>query len=178
MYLLAKPPLPALVLRGDTPGSHFCLHPFPIIYCQGFSPRCGIFESHICDDHQLRIMHLWLDQLRHSQMQLLLISRYRWKMQLWDLALEQVYLDDNCYAYQRGTSFVAIVTNGQQSSSCTLSLTNMEPGVKLCNVLPPHPSCNSTDHSKSPCNLDSLWRCQLLYCACCLLLDFWLCLSL
>ena len=59
-------------------------------------------------------------------------------MELWDLTLELVYVDDNYYAFRRGTSFLAIVTNGQQGSTITLPLTSMEPGLKLCNVMPPH----------------------------------------
>lgn len=66
------------------------------------------------------------------------VSRYRWKMELWDLTLDPVYVDDNYYAFRRGTSFLAVVTNGQHGSTIALPLTSMEPGVKLCNVMPPH----------------------------------------
>jgi len=56
--------------------------------------------------------------------------------------LELVYLDDNYYAFCHGTSFVAIVTSGQQEGTITLPLTSLEPGVKLCNVMLPYVSVN------------------------------------
>ena len=69
-------------------------------------------------------------------------------MELWDLTLEVVYVDDNYYAFRRGTSFLAIVTNAQQGSTITLPLTSMEPGLKLCNVMPPHVriACKAMSH--------------------------------
>ena len=81
--------------------------------------------------------------------QVIAVNRYRWKMELWDLTLDPVYVDDNYYAFRRGTSFLVVVTNGQHGSTITLPLTSMEPGVKLCNVMPPHvrKACKAISHA-------------------------------
>ena len=56
-------------------------------------------------------------------------------MGLWDLPFLDAYIDDNHYAFTRGDNFLVVVTNGLGALQPVLYLSNLKPGVTLCNVL-------------------------------------------
>ncbi|KAK9823507.1 hypothetical protein WJX72_003245 [[Myrmecia] bisecta] len=107
----------------------------PILYYGTEQELTGVGEN-LKDYESRQPMWLWgFNRAKPTYVFVRMLNWYRWKMGLWDLSLKEVYLDDNHYGFRRGTSFLVVITNGQGPLQPSLNFYNLEPGVKLCNVL-------------------------------------------
>ncbi|KAK9817284.1 hypothetical protein WJX72_012213 [[Myrmecia] bisecta] len=117
----------------------FTVDPIRNVFCGEWRCFTGFGVGKNLKDYESR-QPMWLSGFNRGKPTYVfvrMLNWYRWKMGLWDLSLEQVYLDDNHYGFRRGTSFLVVITNGLGPLQPSLNFYNLQPGVKLCNVLHP-----------------------------------------